>query len=257
MTALSLQAPRHPSPSFPKPRASDPAETPSSSTAARALATIRSPLESPYHQEPGAPGPSSRYAMPSPINARRNIAEPRAQSTNRPPMYNNYSHLDESPSTSPSRRPSSAPGGKNNSNNNASTIAFADHATTNGSDVPPARPAKPALLRSKSEYASASRADDHDFTDDEPYDWGARHGFEDHYQSEDIISQLANVRLIPRHSTPPVPCLFFSFLFSFFPLSHPFPSPPPLPHFRLPPFLPTAHLLFFSYDRGFYAYDSC
>lgn len=30
-------------------------------------------------------------------------------------------------------------------------------------------------------------------TEDDIPEWGARHGFEDHYQSEDIISQLANV----------------------------------------------------------------
>jgi hypothetical protein len=32
-----------------------------------------------------------------------------------------------------------------------------------------------------------------DEADEEFYDLGARHGFEDHYLSEDIIAQLANV----------------------------------------------------------------
>ncbi|KAI8632776.1 raptor N-terminal caspase like domain-containing protein [Xylariaceae sp. FL1651] len=49
---------------------------------------------------------------------------------------------------------------------------------------------KPPLLRSKSDYAV--RHEDSEPADDEIYEWGARHGFEDHYQSEDIISQLAN-----------------------------------------------------------------
>jgi hypothetical protein len=40
--------------------------------------------------------------------------------------------------------------------------------------------------------------DESNHTDDEHYEWGARHGFEDHYQSEDIISQLANVSLFLR-----------------------------------------------------------
>jgi regulator-associated protein of mTOR len=53
---------------------------------------------------------------------------------------------------------------------------------------------KPPLLRSQSEYASPHRSPDEDIhhEEQETY-WGARHGFEDHYQSEDIISQLANV----------------------------------------------------------------
>ncbi|KAI1803910.1 raptor N-terminal caspase like domain-containing protein [Daldinia bambusicola] len=49
---------------------------------------------------------------------------------------------------------------------------------------------KPPLLRSKSEHIV--RREDADQADEEIYEWGARHGFEDHYQSEDIISQLAN-----------------------------------------------------------------
>ncbi|KAI1105964.1 raptor N-terminal caspase like domain-containing protein [Jackrogersella minutella] len=49
---------------------------------------------------------------------------------------------------------------------------------------------KPPLLRSKSEHIV--RREDAEQADEEVYGWGARHGFEDHYQSEDIISQLAN-----------------------------------------------------------------
>jgi regulator-associated protein of mTOR len=54
------------------------------------------------------------------------------------------------------------------------------------------RPVKPLLLRSKSDYAPRP-IDEPDPVEDDIPDWGARHGFEDHYQSEDIISQLANV----------------------------------------------------------------
>ncbi|GAP87222.1 putative regulatory associated protein-mTOR [Rosellinia necatrix] len=49
---------------------------------------------------------------------------------------------------------------------------------------------KPPLLRSKSDYAV--RRDEPEPPEDEAREWGARHGFEDHYQSEDIISQLAS-----------------------------------------------------------------
>ncbi|KAI1181132.1 raptor N-terminal caspase like domain-containing protein [Nemania sp. FL0916] len=58
-----------------------------------------------------------------------------------------------------------------------------------GAHSRPQRP-KPPLLRSKSDYAV--RHDEPESTEDEAYEWGARHGFEDHYQSEDIISHLAN-----------------------------------------------------------------
>ncbi|KAH8160351.1 hypothetical protein CIB48_g7894 [Xylaria polymorpha] len=49
---------------------------------------------------------------------------------------------------------------------------------------------KPPLLRSKSDYVV--RRDEPELVEDEIYEWGARHGFEDHYQSEDIITQLAS-----------------------------------------------------------------
>ncbi|KAI0397690.1 raptor N-terminal caspase like domain-containing protein [Xylariaceae sp. FL0594] len=51
---------------------------------------------------------------------------------------------------------------------------------------------KPPLSRSKSDYIVRREAQEPGPVEDESYDWGARHGFEDHYQSEDIISQLAN-----------------------------------------------------------------
>ncbi|KAJ3579549.1 hypothetical protein NPX13_g1022 [Xylaria arbuscula] len=49
---------------------------------------------------------------------------------------------------------------------------------------------KPPLQRSKSDYAP--RRDEQEPVGIQAHEWGARHGFEDHYQSEDIISQLAN-----------------------------------------------------------------
>ena len=51
---------------------------------------------------------------------------------------------------------------------------------------------KPLLQRSKSDFGP--RGEDQDSqADDEIQDWGARHGFEDHYASEEYVSQLANV----------------------------------------------------------------
>jgi regulator-associated protein of mTOR len=54
------------------------------------------------------------------------------------------------------------------------------------------RPNKPLLHRSKSEFGPRP-TDDTEHIEDVISEWGTRHGFEDHYQSEHIISQLANV----------------------------------------------------------------
>lgn len=49
---------------------------------------------------------------------------------------------------------------------------------------------KSLLQRSKSDYGP--RGEDSQ-TEEEIPDWGARHGFDDHYASEEFVSQLANV----------------------------------------------------------------
>ncbi len=85
-------------------------------------------------------------------------------------------------------RPSSAPGRKNGL---SSSVEIRDDI---GSQRPQ-RPNKPMLIRSKSEYARPQEQDESEQGDDEIPEWGARHGFEDHYQSEHIITQLASVRL--------------------------------------------------------------
>lgn len=98
------------------------------------------------------------------------------------------------------RRPSSAPG-----NNQAGHLSQYTNGRRNSEDddddddddAPLDMPTKPPLLRSKSERGLRfNEANDPEF-----YEWGARHGFEDHYQSEDIISQLATVS---RASVPSV-----------------------------------------------------
>ena len=83
-------------------------------------------------------------------------------------------------------RPTSAPGRKNSSHLGDTTRDDMQHER-------PKRPVKPLLQRSKSDYAQAHRPADDSDTEDEIREWGARHGFEDHYQSEHIISQLASV----------------------------------------------------------------
>ncbi|KAJ9155372.1 WD repeat-containing protein mip1 [Pleurostoma richardsiae] len=111
-----------------------------------------------------------------------------ANGTNRKlPAENGYSNDDSQSNIN--KRPSSAPGSKQNL-----ASAFTN---TNGDHARPERSQKPLLLRSKSEHNARRVEDDMD----QPYeeqtssiveDFGARHGFEGHYQSEDIISQLAN-----------------------------------------------------------------
>lgn len=81
-------------------------------------------------------------------------------------------------------RPSSLPGRRNG----AQALATRDDIESQRA----ARPSKPSLIRSKSEFAHRYQNEPEHTEDDIP-EWGARHGFEDHYQSEDIISQLANV----------------------------------------------------------------
>lgn len=51
---------------------------------------------------------------------------------------------------------------------------------------------KPLLKRSKSDFGP--RGDDRSSSaEEETQDWGSRHGFDDHYASEEYVSQLANV----------------------------------------------------------------
>ncbi|KND87353.1 hypothetical protein TOPH_07981 [Tolypocladium ophioglossoides CBS 100239] len=92
-------------------------------------------------------------------------------------------------------RPSSAPGRKNGA-------ALSAEAKDDMEHEPPKRPVKPQLQRSKSDFVPR-QADDSE-PEEEIREWGARHGFEDHYQSDHIISQLVNVRCaFPVHPLPP------------------------------------------------------
>lgn len=92
------------------------------------------------------------------------------------------------------QRPSSAPSDNQHDLGQPGTKGLDSRGTQ-----PTARPAKPPLLRAKSEHPSRPRDSSADSSNDEqtivaaPEDFGTRHGFDGHYQSEDIISQLANV----------------------------------------------------------------
>lgn len=110
-------------------------------------------------------------------------------------------------SSSSHKRPSSAPG-----DNPLDTLR---PLSTNGLDQRPQtahRPNKPLLLRSKSDHPSRLVETSADSSNDEQTvvapaeDFGTRHGFDGHYQSEDIISQLANVGAPPPPPPSPVDC---------------------------------------------------
>ncbi|CAI4211032.1 unnamed protein product [Parascedosporium putredinis] len=88
-------------------------------------------------------------------------------------------------------RPSSAPGSRNGFIRPSQSSSRADSINSTQSS-PKVRPVKPHLLRSKSEHVLRNDDKALEDSDDEVYNWGARHGFEDHYQSEDIITQLAS-----------------------------------------------------------------
>lgn len=80
-------------------------------------------------------------------------------------------------------------------NQSSSALARPNGARENsepGQDVGRRRP-KPLLKRSKSDYGPRAGEELEDNQDNDAPDWGARHGFEGHYASEEYVSQLANV----------------------------------------------------------------
>jgi len=169
----------------------------------------------------GRPGPRSRHTpldmshfrgQPIEAQAVPGTELPSKLAAAKVPPATNGRRLPESP-VPPSDRPSSAPG---NEQNQISSFSNRTASEDDEQDSVPARPAKPPLMRSQSEHGLRHDHDEVDRIDEEYYEWGARHGFEDHYQSEDIISQLANVSLIRKPLvvfgyTLPLedPCVYF------------------------------------------------
>jgi regulator-associated protein of mTOR len=95
-------------------------------------------------------------------------------------------------------RPTSAMGSRVVRIQSLSTINAGRDSTTEDSDREPVRrrPA-PLLQRSKSDFGprngNSNEDSDSHRQDSDTQEWGARHGFEDHYASEEYVSQLANV----------------------------------------------------------------
>ncbi|KAL2757749.1 hypothetical protein ACRALDRAFT_2118737 [Sodiomyces alcalophilus JCM 7366] len=95
----------------------------------------------------------------------------------------------------PDHRPSSAPGDdkpQNDNDNSNNVLALRTHRDSNPEANRILRPPKPPLLRSKSENRVRRLAEDKEEEKDEIPQWGARHGFEEHYESQQFMDKLAN-----------------------------------------------------------------
>ncbi|KAK5663164.1 hypothetical protein OQA88_6581 [Cercophora sp. LCS_1] len=191
MTALSIQAPQS-APLGSRQSAPQPTRMPDllpSSVASSELRNGRHPRQSPLtmsHLPPRHPEAESSTSA----------ATERASFTQLPPLTNGSRRRLQSPAAP--QRPSSAPGEERDAGGPSLNGTYSndddddDGGDDDDDDDEPTstRPAKPPLLRSKSEHGL--RHNETDRFDEEFYEWGARHGFEDHYQSEDIIVQLAS-----------------------------------------------------------------
>ena len=191
MTAVSLQPPNPLHLDQPQ-NIAPPSRSPSSASA-------------PRHNPNPSPSPRRAHLTMSQIHVQQQQAEasssrvqvnshmPSEQPSQlvlRPGRLNlNSRRQSDTAATSSSHRPSSAPG----SNHILADSHVNGGASDDEGDSAPLRLQKPPLLRSKSERVL--RHEDDSQPDAEFYDWGARHGFEDHYQSEDYISALANVSI--------------------------------------------------------------
>lgn len=180
------------------------AHSPSSSSSRRASVRTPSssdqssrPTTSPRSSQPAAQPPENPATMPAAVMATAGAsvttsAGARPEAHAKPAAAQNGARRRNSSISH--KRPSSAPG-----DNQTETLR---PLSTNGLDQraqTATRPSKPPLLRSKSDHPSRLLETSADSSNDEQTvvaaaeDFGTRHGFDGHYQSEDIISQLANV----------------------------------------------------------------
>ncbi|ROT35352.1 WD repeat domain-containing protein mip1 [Sodiomyces alkalinus F11] len=92
-------------------------------------------------------------------------------------------------------RPSSAPGDdaqQQNNPSNCNALALRSHRDSTSETTKTQRPPKPPLLRSKSENRVRRVGENKKEEEDEILQWGARHGFEEHYESQQFMDKLAN-----------------------------------------------------------------
>ncbi|KAK3934425.1 WD repeat-containing protein mip1 [Diplogelasinospora grovesii] len=172
MTGLSLQTPPQATPLSHRPSAIFHSRATHSSSASLGH-RLAMPRLHPQYSDASSRAQSNGASLP---------ASP-GPAAGRPGQHTANGRRSSDSKASTSQRPSTAPGNKQ-TRVNGGGAGEGEGSTAVG-------PAKPLLLRSRTDFA-ALHEEVVDQDEDESYEWGARHGFEDHYQSEDIITQLAS-----------------------------------------------------------------
>ena len=182
MTAVGLQQQQHGAQQYnprQSPHSSNMSSRPQTYTSAGQAQLLR---QEPPIQNGNSPLMGHRPAVSNePVNGNAHPPEDndRRQSATPSTAAPNANELARQRRASLQARPTSAPNGTTESSQEDSET-----------DIVRRRP-KPLLQRAKSDYGP--RGEEHDSADEDMQDWGARHGFEDHYASEEYVSQLANV----------------------------------------------------------------
>ena len=166
------------------------------------------PRQSPHSSNGPSPGSSrpqsytpsaQRQESPTPVHMNGNgpagIINHRPSINNDPVEYVNTdgtSDIERRPTPSASQHTIAVRDRRRASlSSRPSSASKADSSQDESEVDKPRQRSKHVLLRSKSDYGP--RGEERDSQVEEIQDWGARHGFEGHYASEEYVSQLANV----------------------------------------------------------------
>jgi regulatory associated protein of mTOR len=151
----------------------------SSSNGAPNTMSVRTPASMVFRSEVATGGHTSSRdsAPPPPIANGSTSGSASARDANQPDQ----------------NRPTSAPGGRATNSDNPNSR----DSTNEDSDRELVRRRPQAFLhRSRSDFGPRGDESDSQRHGGDNKDWGARHGFEDHYASEEYVSQLANVSCV-------------------------------------------------------------
>lgn len=151
---------------------------------------------------PAVNGTSAPMQQPQSYSARlneANLGAPNATVPMRPrsPMtlgQRSATHTGHEPQD---KRPSTAPG---DDQGNPTAAGFSDHRDADVEAGRAKRPPRPLVLRTRSEFGI--RTSDPEESEGEIQRWGTRHGFEEHYESQQFMDKLANVGLVTLFFAP-------------------------------------------------------
>ncbi len=204
MTAVALPQRSHPTQQY-SPRQSPRSSTKSSTTPQSQIQSNNSYAPTQAHADEDSNDSSSNGAprvvsvrTPASSGSFRSDAATGGQTSSRDsaplsPIANGSSNgaaTAKDAKQSDQNRPTSAPGSKVTNSDNSNLR----DSTNEDSDRELARRRPQAFLhRSRSDFGPRGDDSDSQRHDGDNKDWGARHGFEDHYASEEYVSQLANV----------------------------------------------------------------